>query len=136
MTDKKYEVEVRATISLTSENIEDLVVTALNGGIGYWAILDNSRPEFRAMPENECVDAWTAKILMDGGVVYLIDVEDHSTVWAWTLGNLLEGIRQFIEGGYDRHGAFSPTEVEMGNVDADCADAIVQLGLFGRLEFG
>lgn len=136
MTDKRYEVEARVTIPLSSENIEDLVVTALNGGIGYWAILDNSRPEFRAMPENECVDAWTAKILMDGGEVQLIDVEDHETVWALRLGNLLEGIRRFVEGGYDRYGAFSPTEVDMGNIDADCADQIVQLGLFGRLEFG
>ena len=130
-----YKLKVEREIVLSKEDIEDLVSTALCGGIGYWAILDNSRPEYESQPEDECIDTWTAKILMDGGTVYLIDVEDHDEVWEFKLGNLLDGVKRFAEDGYDKYGAFG-ADVDLCNIDADCADTIVQLGLFGELVFG
>ena len=133
---KKYYVDAKVKVGLTSEDIEDLVVTALCGGIGYWACLDNSRPEYESQPEDEPVDAWTAKILMDGGTVYFLDEEDHGTVWELTLEKLLNGVKLYIEEGYDRYDAFTPGNVEMGSIDAECADMIFQLALFEELVFG
>lgn len=133
--EKKYVVESKVKVSLTEEDISDLVITALNGGVGYWACLDNSRPEFEAMSEEDYTDEWTAKILLNGGEVLFLEEPDRKERFVLTLDKLLHGIALYIEKGYDRYGIFGP-EVEMGNCDAECADIIVQLALFDDIVYG
>lgn len=136
MEERKYEVPVLMKYTLTEEDIENLMCSALCGGIGYWAVLDNSTPEFERMPEDERIDTWTAKLLMDGETICFLDAEDHEVMWTLRMNMLLNGIRLYIEKGYDRWGAFSNGEVEMGQVDAEAADMIVQLALFGEILYG
>ena len=131
-----FDINVETTYKLTKTDIEDLIVTALCGGVGYWACLDNSRPEYDKQPKHESVDTWTAKILLNGGKVYFLDEEDRSTVWELTLEKLLDGIKKYIEGGHDRYGAFHGNGIDMGNIDAECADMIFQLALFGEVVYG
>ena len=135
MGEKTFTVTATTEFKLTEEDIEDIVITALNGGIGYWACLDNTQPEF-ADQGDECTDAWTAKILLNGGKVSLIDEEDDETVYTLTLEKLLNGIKKFVEDGMDAYGAFCPNHVDLCNIDTDVADSIVQLGIFDELVFG
>ena len=50
--------EIKFTVEkiLTVEDMDDIMTTALEGGIGYWACLDNSTPEWekaeRQLKEN------------------------------------------------------------------------------------
>ena len=131
-----YKVKAAIELRLSEEDIEDIVVTALNGGIGYWACLDNSRPEFEGQGKDDCVDAWTAKILMEGKKVVFIDEEDEDEEYILTLEKLLNGIKLFVENGYDRYGAFKAGEIDLCNFDAECADCVFQLAMFGELVFG
>lgn len=124
------------TVKLTPQDVEDIVVTALNGGIGYWALLDNTGEEYKKMGKDDCVDAWTAKILMDGGSVRLIDVDDDDVTWELTLPKLLSGVKRYIERGMDTYGVFDAGNPDLMNLDADGADTIVQLGLFDEIVFG
>ena len=133
---EKYTVKAEIAISLTGEDIEDIIVTALNGGIGYWACLDNTRPEFDAVGKEDYLDVWTAKILMDGGTVYFLDENDRSEIYELTLPKLMNGVRQFIEKGYDRYGVFVHGTADLANFDADAADTVIQLALFDEVVFG
>ena len=135
MADKNYEVTAEVVFTLSKEDIEDIISSALCGGIGYWASLDNTTPEFKAQPEDECIDTWTAKILMDGGTVYLID-NDEDEVYELTLKRFLNGVRKFVERGYDRYGCFRHNYVDTASIDSECADSIIQLGLFGEVIYG
>lgn len=130
------EIKAEIHFPITDEDVTDLMVTALEGGIGYWSCLDNSGPEFESAPEEETTSEAVARILMEGREIKLLDEEDHDTVWILTLEKLFKGVRLFIEKGYDQYGAVSTQGMDLAEIDADCADSIVQLALFDEIVFG
>jgi hypothetical protein len=125
-TDKKVG-EMSVIIDITEEDIENIIVTALEGGSNYWLGLDKKCPAVQGKPENEPWSTWVTKILLDGGTVRLYDVEDSEEVWELTLPKLLKGIQHNTE--------------RSGAGDKDCWDAIdtdciVQYAIFGKLVYG
>ena len=131
-----YEIKAEVSVWLTDTDIEDIMVTALEGGIGYWSVLDNTGPEFEEAPEDEPVAITATKILLSGGELVFYDVEDKDEKYVLTLSKLLNGVKLFIEQGHDRYGAFNQHEIDMCHFDSDCADTLVQLALFGEIVFG
>lgn len=129
----EYLVEITKGLKVTEEAVQDLVTTALCGGIGYWAKLDNSTDDFLNAPEQECIDETVARLLMERKTVKLID-EENGEVHDWTLDELLRGIQKYCEGGY--RNIIGDDGLDMFNVDAEVADMIVQLGIFGKLVYG
>lgn len=132
--DRVYSVPVVGAVKITEEDVQDLVTTALCGGIGYWAKLDNSGAEFDEAPEDECIDETVARLLIEGKTVELIDEEDGS-VYGWTLANLLEGLSRYLSGSRSSIVGDDGT-LDMCMVDAEAADMIVQLGIFGETIYG
>ena len=132
---KKYEVNFRYVVKLTEQDIEDIMVTALEGGIGYWAILDNSRPEFENWPEEMSCAEIATRILISGGKISLIE-EENEEVHDLSLNDILTGIQTFVNEGCDRYGAFNPQEIDLGNFDAECADLVIQFAIFGEQVYG
>lgn len=122
-----YVIEYRKMQELTEEDITDIVVTALEGGIGYWACLDNTGEEFENAPEEEAVSETVARILLNNGSVFFEDEEDPSARYELTLEKLLNGIEKYANenGGID-----------MDYLDADMADAIVQYAIFCEVIYG
>lgn len=131
-----YKVKVEYEITLTALDIEDLIITALENGIGWWACFDNSGEEFENAPDDEATAETAAKILAGGGKLTLMDKEDVRDSWELTLDKLLSGIKQFVEGGYDKYGVFQTDEMNWSGFDAVCADTIIQLALFNEVVFG
>lgn len=134
--EKKYNLNVDRVISLSEEDIGDLVCSALEGGIGYWAVLDNSVLDYQDIPHYISLSEWTAMLLIDGKSVYFLDAEDPNEVWELTLDKLFKGIRLYVDNGHDHYGVFNASEVDMGNCDAECADCVFQYALFGELVYG
>ena len=136
----KHKVQVKLTISLTDHDIEDLVVTALEGGIGYWACLDNRSETFMTAPKDEPVAITASKILLGGGGITLLDDEDHEVEWVLTLDKLLHGIKKFLSefgsGANCLYTEYGLTMIDMGEVDSLAADAIVQYALFDEVIYG
>lgn len=126
-----YNIKIR--MEITEDMIQDLVTTAFCGGIGYWAVLDNSGEDFENAPNGECIDETVARLLMEGKTIKLIDVEDEE-IYLLTLKKLLRGFKEYVVGGYDYD--VVDGKVDMCSIDADRADKIVQLGLFGEEVFG
>ena len=124
---KTYEIEFKKSVWLTEEDITDIIVTALEGGIGYWACLDNTGNEFENAPKDEPVSIITARILLNNGSVFFEDVVDEGERYELTLEHLLNGIEKYAndEGGFD-----------MDMIDSDAADVIVQYAIFCELVYG
>ena len=112
--ERKHQIIVKREIDLTDEDVTDIVVTALEGGVGYWACLDNTGKEFENAPSDEPTAATCAKILLGGGELLFIDTElvdeEDAEKWNLSLEMLLEGIRLYIEKGKDDYYAFDGTE--------------------------
>ena len=134
---KKYDVRTaNGIIKVTEEDIEDIMCTALEGGINYWADYDRNDTEYLPYIESgdEPFSELCTKILLSGGWVWLID-EDRN-YHCLTLDILLNGIRRWIEGGYDMYGAVDGEELDCGDIDSECADCIIQCALFNEVIYG
>ena len=130
-----YEVKANINVELTKEDIEDIMVCALEQGIGYWACLDNTGDAYTYAPEGEPVSITCVKGLLAGKDVRFEDTEDESE-YILNLDKFLNGFRLWIENGEDKYGAVNGGKVDTSQIDADMADLIVQYAIFGEVVFG
>ena len=112
------------TTSVSIETLENIVVTALEGGIGYWAVLDNTtkiwdKYDYCDLP---CSQA-AFELLYNGKSLKFYDTVDETEVWHLTWTKLIKGVELF--GG-----------VKEEDIDATVADQIIQYALFGKIVFG
>ena len=141
---------------LTGAEAGDIAITAAEGGINYWAVLDQYKYE-RWSPDEGNID------VPDDFVFYSIVRGREGAGWyrppiKVTPALIAEGIRLFLSGvpytleeqkRYSKSwGADHPVPVwkfeprpfadmeEFGAMDAMEADCVIQLGAFGELVFG
>lgn len=119
-------------VELTREDIDDIMVCALEGGITYWA----DEAEVVGKYLGECASEQIAR----GGIlrIRVIDEDEDSEFQVLDLEKLTNGVRLLIENGDDKYGAFRSWSQpnDMRNVDAEIADWIIQYALFGEVVFG
>jgi len=127
---KNFDVTIKKDFCFDAEDIESIVTTALEGGIGYWACLDNDTYEFINLYEQDMnTSEIAAKILVDGGTLEFSGAEDNDEYFEpLTIDMLLQGIKLAIQ-DHDWDG-------DMWNVDGIVADNIFQLALFGEIVYG
>lgn len=114
-------ITIQAPVTFTEENLNDLYVTAMEGGIGYWS----QRREYTWNMENHGL-AYAAKI---------VDVEqdcdapdDEVTLLTVDRDTIVKGLTLLSQSAqYGSHW----DDVVKDNADADTADVVVQMGLFG-----
>lgn len=125
---EKFEIKAEMKVTLTQENIDDIMVAALEGGINYWCGC--------AEVVGEYLGEYGSEQISRGGTLKLHDTESDD-VWELTLEKFLNGFKLWLENGDDECGAVSGDgEVDPANIDAGAADLIVQYALFGKLVFG
>lgn len=116
---------------ITAGHITNVMITALEGGIGYWAVLDNTTPEFEYYYENNNLKLSTseiaAEILFNNKSVFFEDNEDETERFELTLEKLVNGIKQFF---------MEHKDVDLWDIDANDGDTIIQYALFGELIYG
>lgn len=122
-------------VAVTVEDIEDMMVTALEGGIGYWACLDNSGAEFSNAPDDETISETAARLLLEGKSITLID-EEEGERHELTLKKLLAGFKKWFRDGYDCYDVVTSDGLDMCNFDAECADGVIQTAIFGEIIYG
>lgn len=122
----KHSVSVVITFVVTDEDIDDIMSAALDGGITYWCN--------RAEVVDEYLGEYASEQISRGGTLKLYDIED-GTVSELTLDKFLNGLRLWIE----NERAFELTDagrLDVGNIDALAADAIIQYALFNDVVYG
>lgn len=124
-----FKVEVKLTVTLTAQDIDDIMVSALEGGICYWCC------EAEVIEEKRVAD-WGHEQIARGGVLILHDSEEDEE-YELTLEKFLKGFELWVANGGDRYGAIGyDGSVDCCEIDGECADAIVQYALFGEIVFG
>lgn len=126
---KKYNIKAERKVTLTTQDIDDIMVGALEGGINYWC------SEAEVVEEKRVAD-WGHEQIARGGVLLIHDIEDPDETWELDLEKFLNGFKLWLENGGDEYGAVQKDgTVDCCQIDAACADEIVQYALFGELVF-
>ena len=87
----KFNIEVEIKLSVTEEDIDDIMCTALEGGITYWCN--------KAKVVGEYLGEYGHEQIARGGTLELYDMEDDA-VYELTRKKLLNGIKLAVEHGY------------------------------------
>jgi hypothetical protein len=101
----------------TEEQVKDIVITAVEGGINYWAVVRNYAP-----------DAGTV-------TVYEMDTDDPRKVTKIhhvTPATIRKGLRLASQSEHEHIRIMAASDI----LDAEEADVIVQLGLLGEVVYG
>lgn len=126
---KTIDMKVEKTLKITEEDIDDIMVSALEGGINYWCC------EAEVVEEKRVAD-WGHEQIARGGCLILHDAESDDK-WELTLEKLLKGIKLWYENYRDEYCVVQVDgTLDCGNVDAEIADIIVQYALFDEVVFG
>lgn len=120
---KGFEVTASQNIFLRVQDIDDIMVSALEGGITYWA-------DDADVIEEKRVADWGHEQIARGGILMIHDFHDDET-YELTLEKFLTGFKLWFESGRDHCGAVSAHEVDCCLIDGDAADCIIQYALFG-----
>ena len=121
-------IRVDYAIKVTSENIDDIMATALEGGITYWCC--------KAEVVGEYLGEYASEQISRGGELKLYDAEDDE-VYTLTQEKLLYGIKLAIENRYyNEYDWYNANELDCCQIDAMVADAIIQCALFDDVIYG
>lgn len=124
---ENFKVKVEQEITVTQEDIDDIMCSALEGGITYWAC--------KAEVVGDYLGEYASEQISRGGTLKLYDAEDGS-VYELTLEKLLNGIGKAYDGNwFMEYGWCDGAKIDHCQIDAEVADAIVQLALFNELVF-
>lgn len=126
MSEKEFTVRPEIEVNMTQQDIDDIMVSALEGGINYWC------REAEVVEDKRCGD-WGHEQIARGGVLILHDAES-SGKWELTLEKFLNGVKLYFEQGC--HIQVEDNRIDTGDMDANDADCIVQFALFGEVIFG
>ena len=122
--------EIKVSFFYTDEDLMDIVVTALEGGIGYWACLDNTGKDFEDQPDDMPVSEWCWELLKQGKQLHFYDDsgEEEEAEYFLDMASLYTGIGKAI--------ANKCWDGDMDMLDADVADAIIQYAIFDDVIYG
>lgn len=125
---ENYTVEINKKYTVTSQDVDDIMVTALEGGIGYWCR--------KATVVGDYLGEYASEQISRGGSLILYDAESNDH-WELDLEKLLNGIQKTIEDGwFDDCDWYIDGELDCCQIDGEIADTIVQFALFDDIIFG
>lgn len=125
---KTYVVRPEIEAKLTDQDIDDIMVGALEGGINYWC------------REAEVVGDYLGEYASDqisrGGKLILHDAESNDK-WELDLEKFLNGVKLWLQNGDDQYHALQKDgTIDCCEIDGEMADLIVQYAIFGEVVFG
>lgn len=124
----KYELEIKTKLIVTDEDIDDIMCTALEGGITYWC------DEARVV--GDYLGDYAHEQIVRGGTLLLEDAEEDET-YELTKEKFLKGIQLARDREYFKeYNWWDGDKIDTCSVDADVADVIIQLALFDEVVFG
>ena len=119
------EIEITKKFEISNEDITNLMVCALEGGINYWC----GKAEVTVQP----IEDWNYAsdvIALTNGVITLHDAESDDK-WELTKEKFLKGLVKTMEWG-----DYKDVEELMDAHDAEVADVLIQYAIFDEIVFG
>lgn len=137
----------RVLKELDNQDIEDILDTALEGGIGYWACLLNDQPEYQETLrelEKEKAEGKIKEIYYSTVLIRMMEmgrpikfedaeaIEDADPeVWELNATKFTNGCEL-----YEKNRGSIRKALDDGGFDAVEADCLIQYALFGEVVFG
>lgn len=127
---------------LTNVEAGWIAITAAEGGIGYWSVIDEYRPSRWTQGDDDGVSDLK---LADDFVFYTLEWEGRQPAEEKidvTPALLRRGFERMAQAPLDEGGWPVPKLLGMaredwtGEIDSDIADMLVQFGAFGEVVFG
>lgn len=123
-------MEMNVTLKFTYDEmvefVDDICCTAFEGGINYWV-------DYAEYVEDR-LGAYMSEHVANGGSIIMYGYEDDEKFYL-DRNAILNGIEKYIS-EFGSRNLISNGKIDTYNVDAEVADCIVQLGLFGELIYG
>lgn len=126
---KSFIIEIEQKITI--DDIENIIVTSVEGGSNYWMGIDNSTSEWADKPEKMPISQYIVELILAGKTVKFYDIEDEDDTendWTLTLDKLLNGFKLNAQQ--------RPEDSDLDNADATTADCIIQYAMFGEVVYG
>ena len=120
------EITIKKTFNITDEQLDDIMCTALEGGITYWCD--------EAKVVGDYLGEYAHEQIARGGQLILSDSEEGKT-YELNKEKLLKGLELYLTNGGDAEIVREGT-IDTCEVDAIAADEIVQYALFGDVIYG
>ncbi len=115
---------------VTDENIDDILVTALEGGINYWC----GKAEVK---DGDYKGAKYASHAVSKGATLIVhDIEDIYDTQEITKEKMIKAIEKYINNIDSDIIDLDSKEIDCCQVDAQVADCIVQYAAFDEIVFG
>ena len=125
-------VEVKATVRIPHEKIQDLITTALEGACRYWAEFkfpDNWKEQYGSIEQ----------IPLQGGNIEVYDVETNQLLGYLNSASIKVGL-QLMADRKDLKGKVVPARhfkaLATDNEDQETADVFLQLAVLGEIIYG
>lgn len=128
--EKRMVLRAIFNVVVTDEDIDDIMCSALDGGINYWC--------GKAEVDGKYLGEYASEQISRGGTLILHDVEEGRTELL-TKEKLLRGIKMYVEQpkssdileviNHELH-------IDCGMVDAGVADTIIQYAIFSEIFYG
>ena len=118
----EWELKVELNVKVTGQDIDDILVTAFEGGITYWCD--------EVQVKGDYLGEYASDQVSRGGVVRLHDEDGWHEL---NLAKILDGIKKYLA---TDNSILEGKEIDTCQVDADIADSIVQYALFGEIVYG
>lgn len=124
------EITITQKITITDQDIDDIVCTALEGGINYWC--DNVEVN------GDYLGQYASDQISRNGQLkfYVSDPVNDTDMFVMDKEMLLKGIRMYLENPNAPYDIIDNASIDTCNVDADVADMIIQYALFDEIVFG
>lgn len=132
--EKTFKAVIHDEHTFTGENLNDIIATALYGGINYWCSKvrikqnKNNRKYQGVSNENQCKVTLASDVIGYGGTLILTDDESKEE-FELNASKLINGIQE-----YSMMNQYHLYEF-MDNIDVNSADAVVQLGIFNKIVY-
>lgn len=124
------------SVVVTPEDIDDIMVSALEGGITYWA-------NMAKVPEEKRVAEWGHEQIARDGELHIHVVEpfdqDDTEWYILTKEKFMEGLKMWMKAPGTEliplpHG--ERLGIDTSQIDGAAADEIIQYALFGEVVYG
>lgn len=133
-------------VTLSNEQAGDIAITAAEGGIGYWAVIDKYDPirwaaydaRLDDIPDEDMPDDDMPDDYVFYSIVELMDYDGHLNGLLpidVTPALIAKGIERFMNGTDLMTGMPFAAGPAFSYMDAAEADCVIQLGAFGELVF-
>ncbi len=116
--------EITVTHTIRACNIDDLMATALEGGINYWC------GKVEVIEEPEIEYELSSEVISRGGRLRLYDIEDPRESWSLDIDKFINGLKCVMQT------EFTSVEDLMNTYDAETTDILIQYALFNKIVFG